>query len=377
VNVLYLNHVATAGGAEMSLRALLHELRRAHPEISTVLAMPDGAFCEQMRAENFMVAFAPLRRIERPKNLPDAGRALFHILRSVPPVSRLVSSTQSDVVHCNSTTAHMVGGLAAAVCNRPAIWHARDVVSLGRMAPLLAARAARVIAISGCVAEKLQNDGVPAEKICVIHNGLDPDEWQPRDRSSWRENQGFARDDFVFGCLAQVVEWKNHAAFIEAAAQLHADQNCGRARFVIAGEDYKNGEHGRQLREKVNALNLQHCFDFVSHQKDSVDLMAGLDALVLPSREEPFGRVLIEAMAMQKPVVAYANGGPLEIVTHEHDGLLVVPEESDGLAKAMKRILTENDLREHLAHHARATVLQKFHIRDHAAKVHQLYRDVL
>jgi glycosyltransferase involved in cell wall biosynthesis len=190
---------------------------------------------------------------------------------------------------------------------------------------------------------------------------------------------GFADDDFVFGCLAQMVSWKNHQAFIEAAAQLHEDENCGRARFVIAGGNlWEDGrEYSRQLREQVKSLGLQDRFNFVPHQNENIDLMAGLDALVLPSRKEPFGRVLIEAMAMQKPVVAYASGGPLEIVTHEHDGLLVPPDADAGLANAMKRLLRENDLHQHLKNHARETVVQKFHIVEHATKVQQLYSEVL
>ncbi len=99
--------------------------------------------------------------------------------------------------------------------------------------------------------------------------------------------------------------------------------------------------------------------------------------MCLPSREEPFGRVLIEGMALEKPVVAYGAAGPLEIITDEHDGLLAAPDEKDSLANAMRRILADEKLRAHLQKNARQTVIQKFHIADSASRVRDIYREVL
>ncbi len=122
---------------------------------------------------------------------------------------------------------------------------------------------------------------------------------------------------------------------------------------------------------------MQDRFNFVPHQMDNVDAISALDALVLPSHEEPFGRVLLEGMSLRKPVIAYAENGPLEIISHAQDGLLVQPDEKDGLANAMRRVLHEPDLREHLAGHSRETVMQKFHIADSAQRMRDLYREVL
>ena len=102
------------------------------------------------------------------------------------------------------------------------------------------------------------------------------------------------------------------------------------------------GEHAdyvTSLRALVKAKNLQDRFNFVPHQSNNVEALSAFDAIVLPSREEPFGRVPIEGMALGKVVIAFAVNGPTEIVTHEHDGLLVAPDAADGLAHAMKRAL--------------------------------------
>ncbi len=380
MNVLYLNHSEQVSGAEQSLRALLWEFRREHSDVEPVVALPGaGPFADMLRAEEWNVTFAPMRRLQRPNNLLSGMTALMHVLRTVPFITRLVHQTDSELIHSNSTTAHLVGGLAGERTVKPAIWHARDLVSLERIAPALAQRAAWVVAISGCVAESLQNDGVPPEKVRVIYNGLNPDEWNPRPQSQLRENLSLDDDIFLFGCVAQLVPWKNQEAFIDAAAQICQEDGCGKARFAIIGGNLW-GEHRdylAQLRERVKSHNMQDRFNFVPHQMDNVDAISALDALVLPSHDEPFGRVLLEGMSLRKPVIAYAENGPLEIISHAQDGLLVQPDEENGLANAMRRVLHEPDLREHLASHSRETVMQKFHIADSAQRVRDLYREVL
>lgn len=391
MNVLYLNHSEQISGAEQSLRSLLWQFRRAHPEVAPILVLPGaGPLAEMMRDEEWNVTFAPLRRIARPANALGGMSALVHVLRTAPFVTRLVKQTHCDLVHSNSTTAHLVGGLAAERMEKPAIWHARDLVSLERIAPALAQRATWIIAISGCVAERLQADGVPPEKVRIIHNGLDPDEWHPRGKNSensdgnarqsqLRQSLGLGSETFVFGCPAQLVPWKNQEAFIEAAAALCEDEDCGRARFAIVGGDLwgEHRDYATRLRALVKKHNLQERFNFVPHQRDNIDALCALDAIVLPSHEEPFGRVLIEGMALRIPVVAYGENGPLEIITHGHDGLLVPPEEENGLAHAMKKLLHDHELRAHLASHSRQSVVEKFHIADTAQRVLDIYREVL
>ncbi|MBV9468869.1 MAG: glycosyltransferase, partial [Abitibacteriaceae bacterium] len=350
MNVLYLNHVGQISGAEQSLRALLWQFRRTHVDIEPIIALPGvGPFAELLRDEEWTVTFAPLRRLQRPHNVVAGMATLLHILRTTPFLTRLIQKTRSQLIHSNSTTAHLVGGLAAERTDRPAIWHARDLVSLERIAPALARRATWVVAISGCVAERLEADGVSPEKIRVIYNGLDPDEWHPRDHSQLRASLDVPPNAFIFGCVGQLVPWKNHVAFIEAASQVVQDEQAARAHFVVMGGDLW-GEHStylQELRALVKQHNLQDRLSFVPHQTNNVDAIAAFDAVVLPSREEPFGRVLIEAMALDKIVIAYGENGPLEIITHQHDGLLVPATEENGLANAMRAVLRDAELQHH------------------------------
>ena len=374
--VLYLNHSAQMSGAEASLRSLLWGLRRADAPVDPLIALPgEGAFTSILRDEGWSVTLAPLRRIERPRGLIDTMASLLHVLQTAPHICRLANGSDAKIIHSNSTTAHLVGGLAGEKTGKPALWHCRDLVSLQRIAGQLSDKAARVVAISNCVADSLERDGVARDKIRVIFNGLAPEDWRPRERSVVRELLAIPHEAFVFGVVGQMVTRKNHRAFSEADAQLAQDEGCDNARFVIIGGDLwdEQATYIKELRAEVKKHELAGRLNFVPHQSDGADALAALDCLVHPALDEPFGRVIMEAMAMQLPVIAMNSNGPREIIQHEHDGLLVEPGD---LASAMKRVLQDAGLREHLSHNARPSVETRFHIAEHTRKMLELYGEL-
>lgn len=374
--VLYLHHSAQMSGAEASLRSLLWGLRRSDAPIDPLVALPgEGPLTTVLRDEGFSVTLAPLRRLSRPRGLIDTMTSLLHVIQTAPHICRLATGSNAKIIHSNSTTAHLVGGLAGDKTGKPTIWHCRDMVPLARIAAQLSDKATRIVAISQSVADCLERDGVPREKINVILNGLDPDEWRPRPRSVVRELLAIPRESFVFGMIGQMVPWKNHAAFIEAAAQLAQDEGCANARFVVIGGDLweEQGGYIKELRALVKKHPLAGRFNFVPHQSDGADAIAALDCLVHPSLDEPFGRVVGEAMAMEKPVIAMNRNGPTEIIQHEFDGLLVEP---DDLGAAMKRLLHDAELREHLSRNARPSIENRFHVADYARKIMGLYSEL-
>ena len=384
IQVLYLDHTSQVSGGEQSLHALLREMRLSYEdEVAPTVALPgSGPFADQLRDEGWAVTFAPLRRLHRPTNFFAGLATLAHILQTAPHISKLARNLGAQIVHSNSTTAHLVGGLAAERLGIPSIWHARDMIDLARIGTQLAQRATLVVAISGCVAEALQRDGVAPQKIRIVRNGIDPDKWQPHPPGArphtFRDALDFPSDAFVFGCVGQLVPWKNHLAFIDAAAKICADDKCARARFVIMGGDLW-GEHAgyvHSLHERVKQHNLGDRFHFVPHQTNNIEAISSLDAVVLASKDEPFGRVLLEGMVMRKIVIAYAKNGPLEIINHEHDGLLVSSEDGDALAHAMRRIVTDDALAQHLCENARPSIVKRFHIAEGTRQIYEFYREL-
>lgn len=377
--VLYLNHSGQMSGAEASLRSLLRGIRQSDAPIEPILALPgEGPFSEILRDEGYHVTLAPLRRLNRPRGVIEGLSCILHVMQTAPHICRLADGSGAHLIHSNTTTAHLVGGVAAQKTGKPAIWHCRDLVSLARIAPQLAGKATKIIAISECVRAQLEKDGVPGEKIVVVPNGLDTDEWRPREKSQLRQTLGIGSEKFLFGVVGQLVPWKNHAAFIEAAAKIVASGEAPNAHFCILGGDLwgEQNSYVGELRALVKKHDLMPHFNFIPNQSDAVDAMSALDCLVHPALDEPFGRVLMEAMALQKPVIAMNQNGPREIITHQSDGLLVAPDNNDALAEAMLEVLTHPALREHLAANSRKTVEERFHALEHATKIGELYKSL-
>jgi glycosyltransferase involved in cell wall biosynthesis len=241
------------------------------------------------------------------------------------------------------------------------VWHVRDLVPLGWWAKIYAKWTNKIIAISDAVRDHLLRNGISAEKIEVIHNGVNLSTFAPRS-SPLRKGLGFTDEHFVFGMVAQLAPWKGHEFFIRAAAQVA--QAIPPARFLIVGDDLfdDHPDYVHQLLALTESLSLKDKLQFLGYREDIVDVLASLDALVLPSLNEPFGRVLIEAMAMEKPVIASNGGGPPEIVDHETNGWLVPPQDVDALADAILQLAQNREWSQHLGKAGRAKVEREFDI---------------
>ncbi len=375
MRILYLNHVSEISGAEMSLLSLLGGLDKARYEPVCVVPGP-GPLTDRLREVSLQVRYAPFVRFKRTRN-PLLLFAYANLLPvTVKPLVRYLMRNEVHLIHSNSTLAHLHGALAARQMSLPCVWHVRDLVPLGWWARIYAKWTNKIIAISEAVREHLQRSGMPAQKIEVIPNGVDLSVWQPRS-SPLRKGLGFTEEHFVFGMVAQLVPWKGHEVFLRAAAQVA--QAMPPARFLIVGDDLF-GDHPDYVQGLVRltqSLGLDDKVHFLGFRSDIVDVLASLDALVLPSFREPFGRALIEAMAMEKPVIATNIGGPPEIVDHEINGLLVPAQDVSALADAMRRLCQDRVWSQHLGEAGRAKVVREFDIALTVQRTQKVYEEVM
>jgi glycosyltransferase involved in cell wall biosynthesis len=378
MKILYVLHTAKPGGAAESLKVLLEEWRKADSGVEPLLALPRGAVWNELRKTGRPVFTLPPGLETRPRGPAQMAFAAGKVLLRQRVLSEIIRREKVDVVHSNSTAAHLAGGWAARRCGVPAVWHVRDLAPLGRWGGLLARQADAVVAISRAVAGALENQGVPRHKIHLIYNTLDVDAW-PADTPPDAAMRQALSDGPVFGCVGQLVPWKNQAAFIEAAALLRRKNPGVRMKFAIIGSDpwQQDSAYRRDLLRMAAVSGLGRDLIFFPHQTDNKSALAACDVLVHGALSEPFGRVLIEAMALQKPVIAFDAAGPGEILTHGEDGLLAPPESgSAGLAEAMQKVLLTPDFRRKLGEAARRTVRQRFGAADGAARLRRLYESL-
>ena len=266
--------------------------------------------------------------------------------------------------------------LAARRSGLPCVIHSRGDEYPGRVNAWLARSVSRVLAVSGYVADTVRAVGVPDSRIAVIPEGLDADAFAAgADARAFRARHGVPQDVPLVGMVASLMTWKGQDVFLEACAR--ALPRAGASAVIVGGEPDASGRELARLREKARELGLEHSVWFTGHEADVASAMAACQVVVHASiSPEPFGRVLLEAMAVGRPVIATRAGGPAEVIAPEVDGLLVPPGDAPAMAAAMGRLLADKTVRQTLARAGWEKVRARYGIADHVAGVEAVWREL-
>jgi glycosyltransferase involved in cell wall biosynthesis len=228
-----------------------------------------------------------------------------------------------------------------------------------------------VIAVSEHTAEHLINvEHAPHEKIHVVLNGIDFDrvKLSSADARERIRREFGAEDAHLLVIVARLHPEKGHSYLFKALPEI-SRRVSKPVRLIVAGV----GTYDAAYREEVRATGCDRMVTFVGFRKDSPDLMAAADLVVLPSLAEAFGLVLTEAIYLGTPVVATRTGGIPEIVEDGVSGVLVPPADSQALADAIVGLLNDPMKRQMMAGRGRETVMAKFRFEDMVRSYEEIY----
>ncbi|HEX4601153.1 MAG TPA: glycosyltransferase [Gemmatimonadales bacterium] len=388
--VLVVNPGRELGGAEHSLLLLLAALRRLGVE-PTVALFGDGPFAQALAqlAVPTVVLDVPaaLRRASRytlPTRFAGALRMAAYTGPSVLRLAALARRTRADLLHSNGLKAHVLAGLAGRMLRRPVVWHLRDFPPGGLVGRLFRTAAHRlpalILANSEAVAAAIRSPANPGPPVIALRNPVDLDRFRPDlSPNRVRSELGVSPQVPLVGMIAHLTPWKGHEDFL-AIARAVADA-VPAARFLVAGgaiyETEGHTGYAEALPRRAAQLGLAERVAFLGARDDVPELLAALDVLVhCPTAPEPFGRVIAEAMAAGRPVVAAASGGVPEIVRDGEDGYLVAPGDIAGFAAAVVRLLGDGGRRAELGRAGRERAAAWFNPARHAAAVVDAYRAI-
>lgn len=293
------------------------------------------------------------------------------------PIVGTIREERIDLVHLNINLSHDKAGIIAAWLTRvPCVCHVRMFARLNHLDRILARVVDAFIFISSAVAKDHVDQGVPPAKGTVIHNAVDVNAFaQTYEGTSMREEFGWGADERVVGIIGRLDWWKGHEYFLEAMAEVSRQVPNLRGLVVGAAEATPLGsEYFQKLQSQTESLGLEGKVVFAGFRSDVPRLISALDVVVhASSLPEPFGRVIIEGMAAGKPVVATASGGVLDIVEDGINGLLVPCEDSEAMAAAVMRLLSDREMSRQMSLAARRCVEERFTVRHHATAVQKLY----
>lgn len=372
--IAFCENGAGYGGAIISLTAMLDHLDRCYaPVLFTGLGTDPYRQLERygrwrQLAPRELVDHGALRR----RGVPFASMIdnLFNVLPNALRYWRAFRAEGIRVVYLNNdASCNFAAAFGARLAGLPLVLHARGFHADSSINRLVLKWLDHCIPVSTAVKDELLRLGLPESRCTVIPEGLELGQFQPRPPSpALCAELGLEPGDPVITLVGGLIDWKGQDILLQAAPQLFA--RYPRARILLVGSAYgRNDLFAREIARQVAAPDMAGRVALLGGRSDVPDILALSSVVVHAStKPEPFGRTFLEGMAVGRPVVAAAEGGPLDVITDGHDGLLIAPRDPDLLANAILRILDNPDWAAGMARNAAETA-QRFSIEQHTAAV--------
>ena len=303
-------------------------------------------------------------------------------LRELTPTNfsyfeRYLRDRRIKIVHIDSTAVPSLT-LAATAARVPIVRHVRTFHGFPGLSGVMKF-AKKWIAISDAVSADLMRSDIPPNDIVRIYNGVDLTAFEPvRDpavRLAARSRCGVPDDAEVILMVARVSKQKRQDVLISAMPEILAHHS--RALVLLVGEIY-TPESGYfcQLLDLIQTLGIEKHIRFWGFEEDIRNVYSIADVLVLCTENEPLGRCILEALAMEVPVVSPQQGGHSEFLRHGTSAIQFDPRNSSELAGAICAVLEDKELRSGLVGNGREAV-KAFEINEHVSQVQSLYRSLL
>jgi len=377
--VLFLDHTAKLGGAEIALFHVLQHLNKQKFEPVVVLGEP-GALAEKLRGsgiETHIVALDASVNHARKDGLGACSLlkfgAVWKTLGYCLRLARFIKSRRIDLIHTNSLKADFIGGVCSWLTGVPVVWHVHDRIDADYL-PKTVARLFRLLCrimpnfvVANSIAT-LKSICLPdGSKSAVVYEGV-------LARDAAQEDNHVGR---LVGLVGRLTRWKGQHIFLEAAAQVR--RQFPKTKFQIIGSAMFGEEsYEQEIRSLSRDLALGDCVEFTGFRSDVPRLVDKLDLLVHASTTgEPFGQVITEAMLAAKPVIATRGGGVPEIVQHGTTGLLVPMGDAGAMADAICALLSNPDLARAMGKAGRERALQHFTVERTVPRLEAIFHRVL
>ncbi len=295
-------------------------------------------------------------------------------------LAEVLRARRPDLLHANSLAMGRLSGPIARELGIPSLSHLRDIIGLSRQAIEDLNAHTRLLAVSYATRNYHVAQGLPAEKTHVLYNGIDLNKFCPRAATGYLHREfGIPREAPIIGTIGQVGLRKGQDTLFFAAAL--GTLKSPLPHYLIVGERNSDKAESVEFERHLHTIATEQLpgrIHFLGRRTDVPSLLHELTLLVHPARQEPLGRVLLEAAASGVPIVATDVGGTAEILPPDANAARLVPAgDPTALAAAMRALLDNAPLRQTLATNARRRIEARFSIDLALAGLLKHYKDVL
>jgi glycosyltransferase involved in cell wall biosynthesis len=373
------------GGSLTGILELFAHLDRRRFEPTLVLFEPKPIIAD---LEARGIAVHVLAPLPKPAPVPRGSlprRALARLgglLHVVAPRARelvhLFRHERPALIYCaNGVAPSLPVVVAAAMCGIPVICHFKGFSHVGPEARFMSRWVDTAIGMTDEIVEHVRSCGVHARRFLTIFDGIDVSACAPGEGAAVRREFGIPPDAPLVGIAGHIQPWKGQLLAVEAVARARRDVPDLRC-LVVGGVHRRGTGYAEELRRRIAAPDLKDHVVLTGARRDVLACMDAMDVVLHTSVDrEPFGRVLIEAMAVGRPLIAPREGGPRVIVVDGETGLLVPPRDPDALASAIVTLFADPPRRLAMGRAARARVEAVFGIREHVRAMERVFDEII
>jgi len=301
----------------------------------------------------------------------------FHDLSArIEPAGRAIASVLEeggfDMIYLNNQpSSNMEGMLAAGFAGTLCVQHSRVDVSLKPAEAQEVNRVVdKVICVSEGVMDSLVSAGVLAERCIVVHNGIDAKLIPRRSAEEVRAELGMNDGEMLVGTVGSLIKRKRVHIFLETISNLK--KKGQKIRGIVVG----TGPEETALKELTRELGISELITFTGFSDTALSYIKAMDVFLLTSEAEGLPRVVLEAMLMERPVVAANVTGPAELILDNKTGFLVEDDSPDGFAKKVSNLLNSPDTRTRMGSAGKKRVIEKFSIEGYVVGVERVFKEV-
>ena len=301
-------------------------------------------------------------------------------------IYRLIKRIKPHIVHTHTSKAGVLGRFAAYLAGVPIIIHTphghvfhsyygyivtKMIVFVERILSLMTDK---ITALTERERDEHLECGIAStNKYIIIHSGVTLQQIMNTniDIEKGKKKLGIPQNSNVIGAVGRLVPVKGHKYLVSAAKKI--TKEFDNAVFVFVGDGYLESK----LERQAESLGIRDNIIFAGWRSDVIDVLDLFDILVLPSLNEGMGKVLIEGMALGKPIVASSVGGIIDLVKNGDNGILVPPRDSDGLSDAILNLIRNKKLAQELGKNGKAKVYPEYDTTVMIRQIEDLYESLL
>jgi len=303
------------------------------------------------------------------KAIPIKTKSIFSIkiLISFLALVKFIKKEKIDIIHSNSRVTQFLGFLLCKATKIPYVSTFHGLYRKSRARKQLKFEGLRTIAVSHSVKNHLSQDlNIQEDKIRVVYNGVSREEFEGRKKT--KTDYGFAKTDFTIGILGRISEEKGHFLAVEAFKLL--SYNHDNVYLAISGK----GKLENELKTFIGLADIENKIKFFDLEaRDFLDIP---DIVIVPSKKEGFGYVIVEAFLKGIPVIGFNTGAISEIIKDGENGLLFYKYEGFYLKEAIERLMQDKLLYEKITKKAKEDA-QIFSMENMASNTEKVYQEVL